>query len=133
MGIVLEVTSDIIAALIAEAACAGSAECCGLLLGRGNRVEQVRPAANIAENPSLRFEIDPAALFAAHREARTGGRELIGYYHSHPRGHPVPSPTDCAHASGDRRVWAIVAVEEVAFWRDGEDGFEALSYIVVDG
>ena len=66
----LEVTSDIIATLVAEAARAAPAECCGLLLGRDGRISEARPAANVADNPLRRFEIDPAALFAAHREAR---------------------------------------------------------------
>jgi proteasome lid subunit RPN8/RPN11 len=130
---VLEVTSDIIATLVAEAARAAPAECCGLLLGRDGRISEARPAANLADDPLRHFEIDPAALFAAHREARGGGLELLGYYHSHPTGHPVPSATDCEHASGDRRAWAIVAGGQVAFWRDGESGFEALSYCVVEG
>jgi proteasome lid subunit RPN8/RPN11 len=133
MGMVLEVTSDIIATLVAEAARAAPAECCGLLLGRAGRVEAVQPAANVSPEPSLRFEIDPAALFAAHRAARAGGPELIGYYHSHPNGHPRPSATDCEHASGDERAWAIVAGGKVSFWRDTAQGFEPLSYEVVDG
>ena len=133
MGMVLKLTSDIIATLLAEAARAEPAECCGLLLGRDGRISEVRPAANVAGDPLRRFEIDPAALLAAHREARTGGPELLGYYHSHPAGHPVPSATDCAHASGDNRAWAIVAGGRIGFWRDGDSGFEALSYSVVDG
>jgi proteasome lid subunit RPN8/RPN11 len=121
------------ATLLAEAARAAPAECCGLLLGRGERIDELRPAANIAADPRLRFEIDPAALFAAHRAARAGGPEVVGYYHSHPVGHPQPSATDCEHASGDNRAWAIAAGGMVAFWRDGETGFEPLSHCVVDG
>jgi len=64
---------------------------------------------------------------------RSGGPELMGYYHSHPTGHPVPSATDCEHSTGDFRVWAIVAGGEVAFWRDSGKGFTALSCRVVDG
>lgn len=130
---VLEVTSDVIATLVAAAATAAPRECCGLLLGGAGRITEARQAANVADDPLRRFEIDPAALFAAHREARSGGPELLGYFHSHPTGHPVPSATDCEHASGDDRAWAIVANRDVAFWRDGEGGFEALSYHVVDG
>lgn len=104
-----------------------------MLLGRGQRLDGVRVAANVATDRLIHFEIDPAELFAAHRAARTGGPELIGYFHSHPSGHPVPSATDCAHASGDDRIWAIVAGGTVAFWRDGPEGFEPLSYEVVDG
>ncbi|MDR2858603.1 MAG: M67 family metallopeptidase [Novosphingobium sp.] len=130
---VLEVASGVIATVVAEAARAAPAECCGLLLGRAGRICEARPAANVAADPAIRFEIDPAALFAAHRAARGGGPELLGYYHSHPTGHPRPSATDCEHASGDDRVWAIIASGEVTFWRDGETGFEPLSHRVVDG
>ena len=83
-------------------------------------------------DPARHFEIDPAALFAAHRAARDGGLELLGYYHSHPEGHPVPSATDCEHASGDHRVWAIVASGEVAFWCDGPGGFTGLEVAIVE-
>ena len=133
MGMVLEVTRDVIAVLLARAARAAPRECCGLLLGVDERIDTARAAANVAGDPRHRFEIDPATLLAAHREARAGGPALLGYYHSHPDGHPVPSAVDCEHASGDRRVWAIVAGGEVAFWRDGDSGFEALSYHLVDG
>ena len=128
MGMTIEVTSGTIATLREEAAKAAPFECCGLLLGRGGRVLEARPAANVAPDPSRHFEIDPAALFAAHRSARDGGPQLLGYYHSHPEGHPVPSATDCEHASGDERVWAIIAGGEVAFWRDGPGGFATLPY-----
>lgn len=127
----LEVTSGAIATLLAEAARAAPNECCGLLLGAGKRIDAVSPAANIAEDPARRFEIDPVALLAAHKSARAGGPELVGYYHSHPDGHPVPSATDCEHASGDGRYWAIVAGGEVTFWRDGESCFEPVTHRII--
>lgn len=127
------VTSGVMATLLAEARRAAPCECCGLLLGRDGHIERARPAQNTADDPLTRFEIDPAALIAAHRSARAGGPDLIGYYHSHPAGHPRPSATDCEHASGDGHIWAIIADGEVTFWCDDESGFEALSYRVVDG
>lgn len=129
----LLVTSDVIAILLARAEEAAPEECCGLLLGSGRTVREARAAANVAGDRRRRFEIDPAALLLAHKAARSGGPDLIGYYHSHPQGHPVPSAIDCEHASGDARVWAIIAGGEVAFWRDGEKGFEPLLYSVTDG
>lgn len=133
MGTVIEVTRDVLAQLRAEAARAHPREACGLLLGRGARIEGIAPAANVHPEPLTRFEIDPAALIAAHRAARAGGPELVGYYHSHPAGHPLPSATDCEHASGDTRIWGIVAGEEVGWFRDAPGGFEALSYRIEDG
>ncbi|MCB2075842.1 MAG: M67 family metallopeptidase [Novosphingobium sp.] len=128
----LQVTSGVIATLLEEAARAAPEECCGLLLGRDGVVTQARPAANVAQDRATRFEIDPMALFAAHKEARAGGPELLGYYHSHPDGHPVPSATDCDHASGDARTWAIIAGGEVKFWRDGKEGFEEMEATLID-
>lgn len=123
----VEVAASVYDRLREEAAKAAPEECCGLLLGRGGRITEVRPAANIAGDRLRRFEIDPVALLAAHKAARAGGPDLIGYYHSHPEGHPVPSATDCENASGDARLWAIIAAGEVKFWRDAQGGFEEVA------
>jgi proteasome lid subunit RPN8/RPN11 len=72
--------------LLDFAAQAGSYECCGLLLGLGDVVEKVELTANVAINPQIAFEIDPAALIAAEKRARQGGRQILGYFHSHPVG-----------------------------------------------
>lgn len=124
----IEVTSAVLAQLRAEAENTAPNECCGLLLGKAARIVSVRPCDNVADDPTVRFELDPVALLKAHREAREGGPELVGYYHSHPTGHPVPSATDCEHAGGDGRVWAIIAGGQVALWRDAPGGFEALEW-----
>jgi proteasome lid subunit RPN8/RPN11 len=129
----LEVTSGVIATLLAEADEAAPRECCGLLLGEGGRIDRAVPAANVSPEPLTRFEIDPLALLSAHKAARSGGPQVVGYFHSHPSGHPVPSATDCEHSTGDLRVWAIVAGGEVAFWRDHEKGFAPLSCRIVEG
>ena len=121
------------ATLVEEAGKAAPFECCGLLLGSAGRIERAVPAANVHPDPLRHFEIDPAALIAAHRACRAGGPELVGYYHSHPNGHPLPSATDCEHASGDHRIWAIIADGDVLFFRDGEHGFEPLSTRVTAG
>lgn len=104
-----------------------------MLLGAGSHVADAQVTANVAPDPRAHFEIDPAALIAAHRAARAGGPEVIGYWHSHPNGREGPSPTDRAAASGDRRVWVIVANGGITCWRDGEDGFERLSSGIHDG
>ncbi|MFM5932199.1 MAG: M67 family metallopeptidase [Novosphingobium sp.] len=126
MGTVVLVTSGAIATVLDFAAREHPREACGLLLGQDDVIERAVPCANVAADPLRQFEIDPAALIAAHRAERAGGERLIGYWHSHPEGHPMPSATDCRHASGDGRIWAIAAGGQVTFWRDGKQGFEAL-------
>jgi proteasome lid subunit RPN8/RPN11 len=133
MGMVIEVTSGTLATLLEEAARADPREACGLLLGKGARVALAQPATNVHAQPERHFEIDPAALIAAHRAQRAGGLELLGYYHSHPNGRAEPSASDAAAASGDGRVWAIVAGGAVTWWRDGALGFEALPTRLVGG
>jgi desampylase len=123
----------VIAALLSEAAAAALNEACGLLLGSPNRIDHAALARNVHPTPQTHFEIDPAALIAAHKAERRGGAAIAGYWHSHPGGGTAPSATDQASASGDGKVWAIVAGGEVGFWRDSPGGFEALPYQLVDG
>lgn len=121
------------AAILRAAAEAAPLEGCGLLLGRASHVHTATIAANVHPEPATRFEIDPAALIAAHRAERNGGPELLGYWHSHPNGLPEPSATDRAAASGDGRLWAIAANGAISLWADRPEGFERLPYAIHEG
>ena len=126
-----QVSSDVVERLLAEAGSAHPRECCGILLGQGERIEAAVPADNVHPAPETHFEIDPAALIAAHRRAREGGPQVAGYYHSHPGGAAVPSATDRAMAAGDGAVWAIVAAPSLRLWLSAASGFEALPYRIL--
>lgn len=125
----LEVSSTLIDELLAAAEAAQPRECCGLLLGQGNQVHALRAADNVHQAPESHFEIDPAVLIDAHRSARGGGPQILGYYHSHPNGRTGPSPTDVAMAAPDGMVWAIVAAGGVRFWQSGDAGMTPLPYL----
>jgi proteasome lid subunit RPN8/RPN11 len=129
----IEVTSEALSQMRAHAAAAHPHEACGILLGEGTRITAAIEARNVHPAPETHFEIDPQALIDAHRAARNGGAQVLGYYHSHPTGPAAPSATDRACAAGDGRVWAILAGEDVTFWRDGEAGFTALPFSIADG
>lgn len=126
----VQVSSTVIDELLTLAVAAQPREACGLMLGAESRVETILPTRNVHPTPETHFEIDPQALVDAYRAARGGGPEVVGYYHSHPLGPPVPSATDRALASGDGKVWAIVGEGTVGWWRDAPGGFEPLSYRV---
>ena len=126
----LEVSSHVLESLLAEAEAAHPRECCGILLGEGSAISAFQPAANTHQHPKTHFEIDPQALVDAHRGARQGGPQVLGYYHSHPNGLERPSATDEAMATGQGLVWAIIAAGRVSFWREGDAGFAALPYVV---
>lgn len=105
-----------------------------MLLGSDSTIDLAMPTANVAPDPTRHFEIDPAALIAAHRAARNGsGPQVVGYFHSHPNGLARPSATDEANAARDGRIWVIVAGDAITCWRDGANGFEPLSYCVDQG
>ena len=129
----LEVTSEALAAMRAHAAAALPDEACGILLGKGARITEARATPNIHPSPATHFEVDPQALIDAHRAARAGGLAVIGYYHSHPSGPAEPSATDRASANGDGAVWAIIAGTDVTFWLDGEQDFTALPLCLIEG
>ena len=115
-------------------------EVCGVLLGRNGagarRVDRVIPAVNREkDSPRVRYEIAPEDLVRIQREARDDGREILGYYHSHPD-HPArPSETDRRIADeglSDGVVHMVVGVERgehasPSAWvfRDGVHAFEA--------
>ncbi|WP_332103259.1 M67 family metallopeptidase [Sphingomonas sp. HMP9] len=108
--------------LVAAADASLYSEICGLLFGAQGRIEAAAACANVAADPARTFEIDPKALFAAHRRARGGGLAVIGHYHSHPSGLPIPSPRDAAQAMGDGAVWVILGRSTARAWRSVEAG-----------
>ena len=116
--------------MLQEANRAHPNECCGILVGEPDRITGAIPAANVHPSPETQFEIDPQALIDAHRVARGGGPQVVGYYHSHPNGLARPSATDAKRAADDGAVWAIIAAGRVTFWRAGAGAFSALPYEV---
>jgi len=125
----VRISSEVLDALRSQAAADPAREICGLLFGSGSHVTAVQQARNVADEPARRFEIDPAALFAAIRAKRAGGPTLIGYYHSHPTGPAEPSATDRASSAGDGKLWVIVTPDAVTGWRAGADGFEPVEIV----
>ena len=115
----LRISSKSIAAIRAHAAETPDVEVCGLLFGTVEAAERVQRCANVADQPETRYEIDPAALIAAHKAERAGGAKLIGHYHSHPNGVCAPSEADIAEALDAGQFWLIIAGAEIELWHVG--------------
>jgi len=122
-------------------------EICGVLGGAyepagTNRVRSQYPADNVAETPRTRYEIDPEQQLAIFDRLESRGEEIVGFYHSHPRGPDRPSKTDAELATWPDRSYVIVSLEprEIGSWRwraradrDGADangGFERERLVV---
>jgi proteasome lid subunit RPN8/RPN11 len=92
-------------------------ECCGALLGRatahGWQIEASVKAGNTrTDSAHNRYQIAPGELVKIEREARGGGLEIAGFYHSHPD-HPAQwSETDLAEAHWLGCSYVITAVAE---------------------
>jgi len=84
-------------------------ECCGLLAGRHGAIEQAFPAQNVAEHPASAYEIAPKELFRIIREIRAAGLELLGIYHSHPKGDNQPSARDVERAYYPEAAYFILS------------------------
>lgn len=88
-------------------------EACGLLAGEKadpTVAETSVRTANAAKNPEVTYAIDPEEQFQAMEQIEAAGRELVGFYHSHPRGPEGPSSTDHARATWPGYHYLIVSL-----------------------
>lgn len=87
------------------------AECCGLISGVSDTVLTIYELHNVAPNSTVSYEAAPEDLFAAQRQMRERGEDLLGIYHSHPRASdPTPSETDVRLAYYPKAVYFIVGL-----------------------
>ena len=98
-------------AMIAHAREAAPAECCGLVGGFFTQANSLYPLRNVTAEPEVRYEAAPEDLFAAQRQMRERGEELLAIYHSHPRAAvPSPSETDVRQAYYPSATYLIIGL-----------------------
>jgi proteasome lid subunit RPN8/RPN11 len=68
-------------------------EACGLLAGKGNRVEKILRIPN-AERSPVRYRMEPRAQWSAFQRIEADALDLLAIYHSHPNGPDHLSPAD---------------------------------------
>ena len=87
-------------------------EICGIMVGpRGSRTAtEARRARNIVvERARDRYEIDPRDHIRIQREADADGKDIVGYYHSHPD-HPAQASRFDTERAWSGYVYVIVSV-----------------------
>lgn len=90
-------------------------------------VETVHRAANAADRPRTRYAIGAEEQFALMQTIEDAGRDVIGFYHSHPEGPLAPSPTDADRAAWPGRSYVIVSLAgepALGSWRWSGEAFE---------
>lgn len=95
--------------------------------GFGRVVTTVYPVENVADAPRVQYELEPEGQLEAIQQLEDRGETLVGFYHSHPRGPPVPSDTDVETATWPDASYVIVALDGepyVGSWRWNGEAFE---------
>lgn len=105
-------------------------EACGILGGKvdGDRVRilKVYQCENVHPNPTLKYLIRPEDQVKVFEEIEKDENvDLVGFYHSHPRGPDAPSRIDYSRNYWPGYLIAIVSLSpkaKLSFWRwrDGE-------------
>jgi [CysO sulfur-carrier protein]-S-L-cysteine hydrolase len=84
-------------------------EACGLLAGANGVVTHAYRLTNCDASPE-HFSLDPKEQFAAAREMRAAGLELLAVYHSHPESPARMSEEDLRLALAPGMLYVIVSL-----------------------
>ncbi len=86
-------------------------ECCGVILGHGGIAERIIPIRNLAKEPKYNYHMDDQSLIKVLYQAEREQLEVVGFYHSHPRTDPIPSPTDTKLANYPDVAYVIAGLK----------------------
>ena len=102
---------DALAAILQAWRRAGDVECCGLLVGCRHaaavRIVEAIEAPNVHPQPDRAFAIAPEVQAAAARAARVRSLEVLGAWHGHLQGPPVPGRADAENVMVQARVAGV--------------------------
>jgi proteasome lid subunit RPN8/RPN11 len=121
----VELSADMVQALIDHARAAYPNEMCGVIVGDraaadGGRPLRWEPTRNRAASP-LRYEIHPDDLLRLTIETENAGHEFWAIAHSHTHSPARPSPTDVGLAFYPDAIYLLVSLADnepaVATWR----------------
>lgn len=121
----IQLSREVYDELIEHAESGVPEEVCGVLGGEyeedTSRIDAVRRAENAADTPRTEYYIDPAEQLELMEDLEVDGRDVAGFYHSHPEGPVGPSRTDAARATWPGLSYLIVVLDGtypyVGSWR----------------
>ena len=115
MRLSLTITESQANSMIAHAQHGLPSEACGLLGGKSGHVSTVYPGTN-AEHSPIRYLLDPIDQFNAMKMIDQNGEDLIGIFHSHPKGVAIPSEIDITQAYYPKATYVILARHNKKDW-----------------
>lgn len=127
----LQISSDLVDAMVAHARADHPDEACGVLAGDvGSGVpSRFVPMLNAARSPTF-YEFDSHDLLALYRDLDDRDEEPVVIYHSHTATEAYPSRTDIAYASEPGAHYVVISTRETG----SEPGpYELRSFRIIDG
>jgi len=85
-------------------------ECCGVLLGR-QVIERAVRMRSVPPAPDA-YYMDPEQQIALFTEMQSSGEQLLGIYHSHPKGPIEPSGMDLQLAFHPDALYVIISLAD---------------------
>jgi proteasome lid subunit RPN8/RPN11 len=124
----LELPTPVRESIFEHARSGDPAEVVGMLAGHRGDTSTVKRefrAENAADAPKTRYEIAPETELELLERIDEAGLDVVGFYHSHPRGPLEPSAVDAKLAAWPGYSYVIVSLAEgsstLGSWRwDGQ-------------
>ncbi len=127
----LQISSDLVDAMVAHARADHPDEACGVLAGAAGSGVPSRfvPMLNAARSPTF-YEFDSHDLLALYRDLDDRDEEPVVIYHSHTATEAYPSRTDIAYASDPGAHYVLISTRETG----AQPGpYELRSFRIIDG
>lgn len=105
----MKIPKDIVESIFAQGHREAPNEACGYLLGTAGAVKKALPMTNADGSPD-HFSLDPREQFAALRQARAAGLEILAVYHTHPATPARPSAEDLRLAYDPAIIYVIASL-----------------------
>ena len=106
----LEIPAYVFEQMLEQAKAQAPIEVCGILAGNDGKVEKLYKMTN-ADNSSNHFMMEPKEQFAAVKDIRSAGLEMLAIYHSHPETPARPSAEDIRLALTPDVIYVIVSLQ----------------------
>jgi proteasome lid subunit RPN8/RPN11 len=91
-------------------------ECCGILVGADSgedrSISEAHRAKNLREEQHDRYLIDERKLIEVIKSVRGTGKDVVGFYHSHPDYPSTPSQYDADNVAWPGYSYVIVSVKK---------------------
>lgn len=106
----LEIPKHIFSQMLAQARAEAPIEACGLLAGSSHHVEQLYKMTNTDQSAD-HFTMAPEEQFAAMKDMRAKGLEMLAIYHSHPASPARPSAEDIRLALTNGVLYVVLSLQ----------------------